>query len=307
MKTKYIVPLLCALEVFVSSCSTLTPPDSPKVGSSGGVTLTDFKLTGALGGDVAAFTLTANAIVGDSKGGSLELLSGPVALTGFDPQSKWKMSIDKHRFVATFDHSGKFPIEVHFNAAVAQSNGWSAVNFRVAPGIVQPVVLQGLAVDTEFQFASAARPQRAGTNFISYLPVDGSFNFVWRTAQPEEEGKLFYSAEMISRISVGPGLMRQTALLNGKIMQGEMNRLVLRLRGSGDVTSVQGDGVLSWTNSTPDANGDREVIVQFNQPRHDTFAIVVQLQTSHWSVSPNCECRALATRRCYAVCRRGSR
>ena len=280
MKTKYTVPLLCALSFLLSSCSTITPPAPPIHNPSGGVTLSDFKLIGDLGGDVAAFTLTANATVEDNKGDSLELLSGPVALTGLDLHRKWNLSVGKNSFIAAFDHAGTFPIEVHFNAAVAQSNGWNAVSFRVAPGVVQPVVLQGLAADTEFQFANAARPRRTGTNFISYLPVDGSLNFAWRTARPEQEGKLFYSAEMISQISVGPGLMRQTALLNGKIMQGEMNRLVLRLHGTGDVTSVEGDGVLSWTNSAPDANGDRAVVVQFNRQQRDAFAIVVQMQTS---------------------------
>lgn len=278
MKTKYIA-MVCVLGLLVSSCSTMTPPAPPKVTSTGGVTLTDFKLTGDLGGDLASFTLTANAVVGDSKGDSLEILSGPVALTGLDAKRKWGMTVDKNHFITTFDHAGTFPIELHFNAAVAQNDGWNAVNFRVAPGVVQPVVLRGLAADTEFQFANAARPQREGTNFVSYLPVDGSLNFAWRTAQAEEEGKLFYTAEMVSQISVGPGLMRQTALLNGKIMQGEMNRLVLRLHGAGDVTSVQGDGVLSWTNSAPDANGDRDVVVQFNQPQRQTFAVLVQLQT----------------------------
>lgn len=279
MKTKYIGFVLCILGLLVSSCSTV-PPGPPRVTSAGGVTLTDFKLTGDITGGVAAFTLTANALVGDRDGGSLPLLSGPVALTGLDARRKWGMIFYKDHFVATFDHAGTFPIEVHFNAAIAQSNDWSAVNFRVAPGVVQPVVLRGLAADTEFQFADAARPRRTGTNFTSYLPVDGSFNFAWRTARPEQEGKLFYTGDMISQISVGSGLMRQAALLNGKIMQGEMNRLVLRLHGAGDVTSVQGDGVLSWTNSAPDASGDREVVVQFNQPQRDTFTILVQMQTS---------------------------
>ena len=71
-----------------------------------------------------------------------------------------------------FDRSGTFPIEVHFNAAVTRSNDWSAVNFRVATSALQPVVLQGLAADTEFQFANAARPERAGTNFRQ-LPAGG--------------------------------------------------------------------------------------------------------------------------------------
>lgn len=247
--------------------------------AAGGITLENFKLTGDVGGDVAAFTLTANAKVEESRGGSLELLSGPVALTGVGAHQKWKLGVDQNGFIATFDRSGTFPIELHFNAAVRASNDWRTVDFHVAPGVVQPVVLQGLAADTKFQFANAARPERSGTNFVSYLPVDGSVSFAWRQARPEAEGKLFYAAEMISQISVSPGLMRQAALLNGKIMQGEMNRFALRLHGAGEVTRVQGDAVLAWNVGPVTNSNDRELVVQFNQPQKDAFAILVQMQT----------------------------
>ena len=216
MKTIIAASCLCALAFLATSCATTTPaPTLSKNAPAGGVTLSDFKLTGDLGGDVAAFTLTANAAVGDTKGGSLELLSGLVAITSLDARQKWQMSVEQNRYVAKFDRSGVFPIEVHFNAAVNQSNGWSAVDFRVATSALQPVVLQGLAADTDFQFASAARPERTGTNFVSYLPVDGAVKFAWKPARPEAEGKLFFAAEMTSQISVSPGLMRQSALLNG--------------------------------------------------------------------------------------------
>ena len=246
---------------------------------AGGITLSDFKLTGDLGGDIAAFTLTANANVDDAHGGALELLAGPVALTSLATPQRWQMDVDQNRFIARFDRAGIFPIEVHFNAAVATSNAWRAVNFRVARSVLQPVVLRGLAADTEFQFASAARPERSGTNFVSYLQVDGSVNFSWKQSRPEAEGKLFYAAEMISQIGVSPGLMRQAALLNGRIMQGEMSRLILRLHGAGEVTRVQGDDVLAWNVEAMTNSEDRRLVVQFNQPQKDNFTVTVQLQT----------------------------
>src|ERR1017187_1969322 len=268
MKTKIIGSIFFALLFLAASRA-----------AAGGITLQDFKLTGDLGGEVAAFTLTANAKVENAKGGALELLSGPVALTSIGARQKWQMNIDQNRFVAKFDRSGIFPIEVHFNPAVTKSNDWSAVNFRVATSAVQPVALRGLAADTEFQFAHAARPERSGTNFISYLPVDGAVSFAWRPARSAAEGKLFYAAEMISQISVSPGLMRQAALLNGKVMQGEMNRLSLLLRGAGEVTRVQGDQVLAWNVAPVSESPWRLLTIQFNQPQKDSFALLVQMQT----------------------------
>ena len=103
--------------------------------------------------------------------------------------------------------------------------------------------------------------------------------FAWKQARPEAEGKLFYAAEMVSQISVSPGLMRQSALLNGKVMQGEMNRISLLLRGAGEVTRVQGDQVLAWNVEPVPESPWRLLAVQFNQPQKDSFALLVQMQT----------------------------
>ena len=114
---------------------------------------------------------------------------------------------------------------------------------------------------------------------MSFLPPDGTVRLSWKEARPEAEGKLFYAAEMLSQVSISPGLMRQVALVEGKIMQGELSQVVLLVRGQGNVTAVQGTNVLLW-NVTPVPNGnDRLLTVKFNQPRKDLFNLQVQMQT----------------------------
>jgi hypothetical protein len=243
------------------------------------VTLDDFKLVGDLSGDQAVFTLTGTARVENSKGGTLDLLSGAVALTDAPTQPQWRIRVQQDRFVAVFDHGGKFPIKIKFNAAVRQNAPWKAVEFRVAPSVPQPIVLQGLGADTQFEFAGAARPERRGSDFTSYLPWDGTVKLSWKEARPEAEGKLFYAAEMLAQISVSPGLMRQAALLDFKVMQGELNRVALQLRGAGEVTRVQGEQMLAWNVEAIPNSTDRRLVVQFNQPQKDQFALQVQMQT----------------------------
>jgi hypothetical protein len=251
--------------------STNPPPPS--------VTLEDFKLTGDLGGDRAMFTLTATARVENSKGGSLELISGNVALTELGAHPKWRLRAEQGRYVAVFERSGKFPIALKFSAAVRQGGGWNSVNFHVATSALQPLVLAGLGADTQFEFAGAARPERSGSEFKSFLPADGAMKLSWKEARPEVEGKLFYAAEMLSQVSLSPGLMRQIALLDGKVMQGELNRIVLLVRGQGNVTAVQGANVLAWNVEPGASAAERRLVVQFNQPQKDAFALQVQMQT----------------------------
>ena len=243
------------------------------------VALLDFKLTGTLSEDTAAFTLTATARVRNPKGAEIELLSGNVALTETSREAKWRIKFENGRFIAEFDEPGDYPIRLRFNAAVRHADGWNSLDFRVAQSALQPLTLAGLPADTQFRFSTGARPERQGQDFVSFLPADGAAQLSWKTARPESEGKLFYSAEMLAQISVAPGLMRQSALLEGKVMQGELTRIAVRLIGAGEVTRVQVDQLLSWNVEPVPNSTDRRLIVQFNQPQKDTFTLLVQMQT----------------------------
>ena len=202
-----------------------------------------------------------------------------LALTDLPQHPDWRVVSSEGHYKLVFDKAGDFPLQIKFNAAVRQDAGWNAVDFRVAPSALQPIRLQGLAADTQFQFAGAARPERTGNDFASFLPPDGTVKLSWKTAAPETGGKLFYAAEMLAQISVGPGLMRQDALFDCKVMQGELDRVTLLLRGAGEVTRVQGEQVLAW-HAEPGANaGERRLVVQFNQPQKNQFKIHVQTQT----------------------------
>jgi hypothetical protein len=224
-----------------------------------------------------SFTQCDGTVYWDKAG----VTTGPasVALTELPPHPDWRIVLSGGRFVLVFDKPGDFPLQFKFNATVHQNAGWNAVDFRVAPSALQPILLQGLAGDTQFQFAGAARPERKGNEFASFLPPDGAVKLSWKTAAKETEGKLFYSAEMLSQIRVAPGLMQQAALFQCKVMQGELNGLTLLLHGDGEVTRVQGEQVLAWK-VEPGANaGERRLVVQFNEAQKNQFSLFVETQT----------------------------
>ncbi len=243
------------------------------------VVLRDFQLQGRLADQRAAFTLTAIARVKNPRGGSLNLLSGGVALAELERSADWKLRFQNGQFVIVFDKPGDFPVKLQFNAAVRQSAGWSGVDFRVTPGALAPVTFQGLAADTQFEFAGAARPERSGGDFKSFLPPDGAVKLSWKESRPEAEGKLFYAAEMLSHITIRPGLIQQYVLFDGKVMQGELSRVTLLVRGQGNVTAVFGANVLAWNVEPGATPEERRLNVQFNQPQKDSFALNIQMQS----------------------------
>jgi hypothetical protein len=252
------------------------------------VALEGFKLEGDLAGGQAVFTLSATAHVENPRGGSLVLISGPVALTEARAHPRWRLKAEANGFVLTVDRAGKFPVEIQFNAAVQEIEGWRSVEFAVASSTLQPVALKGLPAETQFRFPGAARPERSGSEFKSYLPASGLVKLAWKEAQPDTEGKLFYAAEMWSQITVSPGLMRQTGLLEYKVMQGELSRALLRVRGGGEVTRVQCDHLLAWNLEPVPGSPDRHLVIQLNQPQKERFSVQVQMQTALGAFPQKC-------------------
>ncbi len=275
-KADDLEPLAFRLQGASYSIPLNVTPTDPEARS---VVVRDFKLEGYLAGGAASFIYSAMVRVNNPRGASFTLLAGAVALNELDRHPDWRLRFVNGNFMAVFDKPGDYPVRLRFNAAVKPANGWNNVDFRVASSPLQPVTLRGVAPDTQFAFANAARPERSGDGFRSFLPPDGTVRLAWKESRPEAEGKLFYAAEMLAQVSVGAGLVRQNALIEGKVMQGELSRIVLTLSGAGNVTAVQGVNVLSWKVEPVPQTQDRMLVVQFNQPQKDVFSLLVQMQT----------------------------
>jgi len=243
------------------------------------ITLEHFKLAGDLSNGQAGFTPTGTAHVESARGGTPVLLRGPVALTEIDKNPKWQLKADQDEVAIHFQRGGIFTIRLQFETAVRQSNGWNEVSFSVAPSTLQPISLRGLPPQTQIEFTDAAKPEYNQSEFESFLAGEGKVNFRWKEDQREGEGKLFYAAELLSQISVSPGLLRQVALFDFKVMQGELKSVTLLVRGPGEVTRVQGDQVLAWNLQSATNSSERRLVVQFNQPQKDAFALQIQTQT----------------------------
>ncbi len=267
---KALAVVLTVLALFSQSLPARTAPE-PKV--------ENLQLVGDLSEGRARFILTATAQVEDTHGGSLLVLSGPVALADTKPEKKWHIETRDGHFAIGFDAAGKVPFRVEFEAKVRLVEGWNEVEFGTVASPLQPIRLQGLPDDTKLLLTGAARPERHGSEFTSFLAGDGTVKLRWQPARHETEGKLFYSAEMLSQVSVGPGLLRQVAVLDLKVMQGELKTLSFLLVGPGEITRVQGEHLLSWKIEQQPGSNERHLVMELNQPQRDQFSLQVQTQT----------------------------
>ncbi|MDA1277342.1 MAG: hypothetical protein O2960_25330 [Verrucomicrobia bacterium] len=238
-----------------------------------------FDLAGRLHDGVASFVLEGAVRVNGPEGGKLQLLAGSVAMTDLGEISGYKIDFVDGKYFLIFDKSGDYPVKVRFDAEVVEKDGWNHVEFEAVNSFLRPMVLTGLASDTQLSFGNAAKPERSGDDFVSFLPSTGSVSFNWQSAKPEIEGKLFYSVEGLMEMIVGPGLLRQISLVSVQVMQGETDRIMFELDGDGEMTRVQGGNVLAWNVEQNAGQPERRLIVSLNQPQKSGFDLQIFTQT----------------------------
>jgi len=263
-----VVVISCGCASRAADTASAVPP----------VELREVRLTGELVNGEASFRLLGVAKVTDRQGATLDLLGGRVALTAFNTDKHWRFETRDGRFQIRFDRAGEYRLDLAFRAAVTTEDGWNRVAFDLAPGPLHRIVLQGLPVDTEFEFVGAARPERSGDEFLSTLPLDGRVRLGWKEKRLEGEGRLFYAVEALSQVSVSQGLLRHTALYQFKVMQGELTEVTFAVEGEGEIIRVQGASVLAWAVEPATNDLPRRLQVRLNQPQSDQFQLVAQLQ-----------------------------
>ncbi|HKK17979.1 MAG TPA: hypothetical protein VJ952_04785, partial [Opitutales bacterium] len=197
----------------------------------------DFKLSGSYEEGRFHFTLSGVAEVFNQGEFKLPLLGGAAALSAAPEIEGATVRFKPNAYLANFDEPGSYPVELAFDARVTTKEGRSRVRFDMMDSALQPVSLKGIPVDADRVTLNGLPMEQKGDALTGSLSGDGSFRLSWtdpswKSLQPGD-APLFYAAESVSNLEVGPGLVRQEATYSIRIMQGTMRTLVFDIEGEG--------------------------------------------------------------------------
>lgn len=243
------------------------------------IAMRDFNLAGELKENSIAFQLTGTVEVRPEAGGHLDLLDDSVALTGSELPEGVRLFLEGNQFRLGFDGIGHYPIAIQFEVPVRVSNQWNQVNFDLVSSVFRQVSLTGIDTDSRIEINGATRRRVESEPLNLHFSSTGPLELRWQDAQPESEAELFFSVTGFHEIHVSPGLTRQEHRLDYQIMQGEMKEVTVRLRGSGQVTQVIAQDLLSWEVNATDQD-ERLLILRFNQARTGAFRLVLHTQAT---------------------------
>jgi len=242
---------------------------------------------------VVAFMLEGEVEVREPDA-RLRLLEGAAAITAPVSGPGWRIAIseppqtkskapqpaNQDRYELIFAEPGSYPVRIPFDAAVGEDHGWQRLLFHLPAGRIVPVTISGLPEAIEFIPHSQLAPSQQGDETVAWLPASGACDLGWRETQlPREAGRLFVNAFARTEIAVGPGIVRENAEFELRILQGEMRELAFDLAGDGEVTEVTGTHVVGWR--VEDREGEtRRLAVTLSRPVNETARYTVRSQTA---------------------------
>ena len=230
----------------------------------------------------ASFVLSGEAKVAAERGANIDILSGHAAVTQLPADENFTLGLHQNNdpsYRLSFPKPGTFPIRIEFQAGMLERDAWRYFDFRLPAGAVVPVRVIGLEEGVRFDPNCPVLPIARGGQHLGFLPADGHCYFAWQSASEAEEGKLFFSSDARIETRVGAGLMRQVAAIDLNILQGKLDGIKILLEGEGEILSVAGDNVLSWSVS-PNENGQRLLEIESSRPATGTEKIVIRSQAA---------------------------
>ena len=218
----------------------------------------------------------------EKEGSKLELLRGAVAVMEQTSGDGWRIGLRRlasgewaHELIAT--RAGEFPIRLRFATPVIENGDWRRVEFSMLAGVVVPIELEGFEKGVEFSTKHLLVPRERRGRLYGFLPATGLAAMEWQKAEEVKDGSLFFSSTGTTDVRVGSGLMRQSSVINLRVLQGKLNQLAFELAGKGEILSVHGDStVVGWKVSEKD--GKRLLEVSLSRPVEKSKQIVIESQ-----------------------------
>jgi len=245
--------------------------------------LSNAQLTGKLSDPAGSVNFRLRGQLRAQKPGArLRLLQGHAALSDKPAGDGWHVELVPvngrgFAYDLVAEREGLLAIDLPFVAEVRENGDWRTLDFAMPAGVVVPLQLEGLGAGISFNPDSPIVPTASGQAWQGFLPADGAAALAWKRTRDNAEGTLFFTSFEQTDVRLGAGLLRQSAQIGFRVLQGKLGSVRCRLEGPGEILGVEGTNVVGWK-VLPDGAG-RVLEVRFSRPVESDGSLTVRSQT----------------------------
>lgn len=200
------------------------------------------------------------------RGGKVTLMTGAAALVNY-PTTKGlkvmnRLVENQNSILLAVEKSGEYPFDLNFVVPVDEVSGWKKIAFKLFDSAIVPITFHGLEkavkgnqlyFDDERNVVPRARTANrlvdeasGASHYAGFLPAEGGCDIRWSASNNDQKSKLFFTTSSITDVKVGGGMVKQRCYIQGKVLQGKLDKYTLKIEGEGDVTEVSGVQVSHW-------------------------------------------------------------
>lgn len=178
------------------------------------------------------------------------------------------------------DEPGTHTVEVEFFWGREQVDFARRLSFRLPEAGPTRVELHIPEQDIEAELRNGALVERGaidgGTRLVGQLDATGRFDVSWKRKLSHREAEAVrLEAQLYSLFTVQLNLVAGLAVFDLKVIEGETDRIDLRLPEGIEVTEVEGDAVLQW-HTDPGGGGRLTVLLRYLVADHARLAVRFQ-------------------------------
>lgn len=215
------------------------------------------------------------------EGGRIPVLGGDVGLVSYKlGNDKSSLVFQNGAYYIVSDSPGNISVEIDFSCRIKDEINQKSVNVIVANSTIRPIILKGWSKESSFEIFPLGDVQIVGESARGFLKPQGGFSLVWKSKTPKESGKVFYSVQGKSQISLGSGRLSQVLWMDYQVMQGEVSSLNFEILGQGEILKVDGADIRSWKILPVENSTNRKMIVETRRPIKGDYQLrIVSQQT----------------------------
>lgn len=251
------------------------------------VTIKDLTVTGQVQGENVSFTLDVTADV-LARGARLTLAEGDlVYLEGQLPKG---VTVERQgrSYALVFQSGGRWfgaPGAQHavvtFAALAQRQDDWRSATFGIPNATIRQLAMVCDREDLDIQFPGALQVERrkdaAGrSEAVAYLTPGAPFAVRWKPQVRKLQGELAVTCDGRTVAVAGVGALKLDTRFTYRVVQGQLETMVLDVPDAFNVTQVTGEDLREWHLETVPAGAGRRLVAVLSRPKDKTYVLRVE-------------------------------
>ena len=214
------------------------------------------------------------------KATTIPLLSEDVAITKSVLPKDVLLLVEKGMYYLTFPTKGEYTVTIEFSSKIEKRENKNIFRFRPSRAVISKFTLfipeTRLNVEVNpINIQAKVTAQGKHTQVVAFLGTAEELKIKWSSTTASSVKPIFFS-ENNMLVTISPGVVRITSILEYSVMQGKLYRIKLELPFTTNLLAVKGENIKNWDLKQ---EGDKQILrIVFDDVVNQNYQLTLEME-----------------------------